>query len=898
MELHAREVNQDVRELGELLGHVLKEQSSREAFETVEAIREAAIDYRRGDAETREEVHRVLDRLDPDMQDVVARAFTTYFELINLAEERERVREVREGSQAGALEDSVGEAVEILAEEGADPETVNYVLEDVLIQPTFTAHPTEARRKTVKAKLRSVAHDIEALDEVRLTDREREHVERDLRAEITSLWQTPQVRDRRPEVTDEALNVQWYLENVLFDVIDEVYDELERALDAEFDDDVEVPKLYEFRSWAGSDRDGNPFVTPTITAETLERQRSVVLPLYRDRLKELSGVLSQDASQIDVGEQLQQRLDDHRERLPGVAEEARERYPHEPYRQKLKLMRESVLRVDDVRSGGYDGPEELLADLRALSRSLRDNHAEEIAAAHVDPLIRKVDTFGFVLASLDLRDHQQKHTDAVAEALDQQEIDYRAMDEDERVDFLTEAILQDQPVVDFDDVPQLSKDSQRVLRLFRETAEWQDEYGVQAIDTYCISMTDEPSHVLEVLFLADQAGIVDLPGYCGLDIVPLLETEYALSGARRIMGTLFENDAYAAALDARNDVQEIMLGYSDSNKENGFLAANWSLYENQKRLADICEDYSVEMRLFHGRGGSISRGGGPMNDALLALPIETVTGQVKFTEQGESISEKYANPKIAERNLEQMLNAQMRARYNAMEAHGEDVPEEWREAMRTAADAAREEYRDLLDTDGFVDFFEQATPITVIEDLNMGSRPASRSEDRSVEDLRAIPWVFSWTQTRCIITGWYSLATGFQAYLDDGGDMETLREMYEKWPFFRTKLDNASLALARTDMEIAEEYAALADDDLREKIFPRIREEFENAREMMLEISGRDNLLIRGWLKENLQRRNPYVDPLNLLQVRLLKQSHLTDTEERVLRLTVQGIAAGMKNTG
>ncbi|MDG5778498.1 phosphoenolpyruvate carboxylase [Haloarculaceae archaeon H-GB2-1] len=898
MKLHAREVNQDVRELGELLGNVLKEQSSREAFETVETIRNAAIDYRRGDAEDRDEVHRTLDKLTPEMQDVVARAFTTYFELINLAEERERVREIRRGSQEDTLEASVEEAIEIMVEEGADAETVEYVLEDVLIQPTFTAHPTEARRKTVKAKLREVAHAIEDLDEIRLTDREQERIERDLAAEITSLWQTPQVRDRRPEVTDEALNVQWYIENVLFEVIDEVYDALEHALDDEFDKEIDVPKLYEFRSWAGSDRDGNPFVTPEITAQTLERQRSVVLPLYRDKLKELSGVLSQDASQIEVGDAFEESLEEHRERLPGTAEEARERYPHEPYRQKLKLMRESVLRVDDVRSGGYEGPEELLADIEVLADSLRANGAEEIAEAHVDPLRRKVDTFGFVLASLDLRDHQQKHTTAVAEALDRQGIDYREKDEDERVELLTDAILQDRPVIDVADTDGLSEEAERVLTLFASTADWQKEYGVNAIDTYCISMTDEPSHVLEVLFLADQAGIVDLPGYCGLDIVPLLETEYALSGARRIMGTLFENEAYSQALAARGNVQEIMLGYSDSNKENGFLAANWSLYKNQKRLAEITDDYDVEMRLFHGRGGSISRGGGPMNDALLALPSETVSGQVKFTEQGEAISEKYANPRIAERNLEQMLNAQLRSRYNAMQHSGEEVPEEWQEVMEIAADAAREEYQDLLETDGFVDFFEQATPITVIENLNLGSRPASRSEDRSVEDLRAIPWVFSWTQARCIITGWYSLAAGFQAYLDQGGDVETLQEMYENWPFFRTKLDNASLALARTDMEIAEEYAGLATDDLREKIFPRIREEYEAAREMMNEIAGRETLVKRAWLAENLGRRNPYVDPLNMLQVRLLKQSHLTETEQRTLRLTVQGIAAGMKNTG
>ena len=898
MNLHARDLPQDVRELGELLGDVLETQSSTEAFEIVEQIRTSSIDYRRGDLETRDSIGQTLDRLDPEMEGVVARAFTTYFELINLAEERQRVREIREGSQEGTIDDSVGEAVEELADADVGSETVEQVLDDVFIEPTFTAHPTEARRKTVKAKLRSVANDLETLDEVRLTDREEEVVRRDVRSEVTSLWQTPQVRDRRPEVTDEALNIQWYLENVLFDVIDEVYDELEHAIGEEYDEEIDVPKLYEFRSWAGSDRDGNPFVTPEVTEETLERQRETVLPLYRDRLKALSGVLSQDASNITTDSRFDERLTEHKERLPGVAAEAEERYPDEPYRQKLKLMRESVLRVDDVRQGGYDSPEDLLKDLHTIAASLRDNDAAVIAESHVDPLIRKVDTFGFTLASLDLRDHRKMHTDAIAEAVDRQGIDYEGMSEDERVEFLTEAILQDGPVIDMEETDGLSEDSIRVLRRFRKTADWQNEFGVDAIDTYAISWCEEPSHVLEVLFLADQVGIVDLPGYCGLDIVPLLESEYALSGARRIMGTLFENEAYSQALEARNTVQEILLGYSDSNKENGYLAANWSLYNNQRRLANITDDFDVEMRLFHGRGGSISRGGGPMNDAMLALPNETVTGQIKFTEQGEAIAEKYANHDIAERNLEQMLNAQIRARHNAMEEPVEEVPEAWVEAMETASDAAREEYQDLLETDGFVDYFEQATPITVIENLNMGSRPASRSEDRSVEDLRAIPWVFSWTQARCIIPGWYSIATGLNEYLDNGGDIETLQEMYQEWPFFKTKLDNASLALARTEMGIAEEYADLADDDLRERIYPRLKEEYEETVDLVLEITDRDGLLSRDWLEENLDRRNPYVDPLNLLQVRLLAQSHLTETEKRTLRLTVQGIAAGMKNTG
>ncbi|MFC6799961.1 phosphoenolpyruvate carboxylase [Haladaptatus sp. DYSN1] len=909
--LHARDVEQDVRELGALLGNVLAAQASEAAFETVESVRKQSISYRRGDAETRTALTETLTDLPAARAGEVVRAFTTYFELVNLAEERERARAVREAEQDGTPADSLAAAVESLVAADVDSETVQRLLDDTLIQPTFTAHPTEARRKTVKAKLRSVAGDLKTLDEQRLTDAERERVERSIRAEVTSLWQTPQVRDRRPEVADEARNVQWYLENVLFDVVGDVYDQLDAALAAHYPD-VTVPKLFEFRSWAGSDRDGNPYVTPEVTAETLSRQRSVVLARYRGELKQISGVLSQDAGMMGVGDAVYRRIDTHAAALPYVAEAAKERYPDEPYRQLLKLMRERIVRVDDVRPGGYVDARALRRDLEVLAADLRENGAESVAAAHVDPLVRQVTTFGFTLASLDLRDHQENHTQAVTEALAREGLDYESLDEDERVDLLTEAILQDEPLIDVDATDDLSETAEKVLTLFANTAEWQRQYGEDAIDTYCISMCEEPSHALEVLFLADQAGVADLPGHCGLDVVPLLETEYALSGARRIMGTLFENEAYAAALEARGassgatespaqdstrGVQEIMLGYSDSNKENGYLAARWSLYRNQKRLARICDDYDIEMRLFHGRGGSISRGGGPMNDALLALPPKTVTGQVKFTEQGESIAEKYANPEIARRNVEQMLNAQLRARHRALEYDAETVPDGWHETMETAADVARDAYRSLLATDGFVQYLEQATPITVIEELNLGSRPASRSGERTVEDLRAIPWVFSWTQTRCILPGWYSLAAGLNAALETT-DIETFQEMYDSWPFFRTMLDNAALALARTDMDIAREYAALAEDDLQERVFGPIVGEYEATVELVLRITGRDSLVDREWLVENLDRRNPYVDPLNLIQSDLLGREDLSAAERRTLRLTVKGIAAGMKNTG
>jgi phosphoenolpyruvate carboxylase len=896
MELHGRDVRQDVRELGSLLGDVLATQASDEAFETVETLRTTAIEYRRGDRTSRKPLHEGVTTLSPENARSVARAFTTYFELINLAEERERVRAIRSTSQDKTLTGSFDDAATSLND--VDPATVQQVVDDVLIEPTFTAHPTEARRKTIKSKLRSIANVLETLDEESLTDIERAHVDNTLRSEVTSLWQTAQVRSRRPTPDDEAHNIQWYLENVLFDVVGEVYTELETVLDRTIDESIDVSTLFEFRSWAGSDRDGNPHVTPDVTSRTLARQREIVLERYRDEIDTLSGVLSQDNTRLSLDDPFRQSLQADREELPNVATAAEEEYPDEPYRQKLRLIRERLDRIDDVRPGGYDDASTFDADLEVLADSVRANGGESIVKTHLAPLRRKVKTFGFTLASLDLRDHQENHTSTIAETLSREGIAYDTLDENERIDVLTDAIIQEQPVIDLTDTEDLTDTATRVCDRFSLLSDWQAEYGDQAIDTYCISMTERPSHVLEVLFLADQAGGVSLPEHSGIDVVPLLETESALSNARDIMGTLFENDAYAQALSLRGNTQEIMLGYSDSNKENGFLAANWDLYRNQRRLGAITDEFDVDLRLFHGRGGSISRGGGPMNEALLALPRETVTGEVKFTEQGEAIAEKYANPRIAERNLEQMLTAQLSARLQSRNDSEEPIRSGWIDAMDTMAETARTEYQDLLQTDGFVSYFDQATPITVIETLNLGSRPASRSDERSVEDLRAIPWVFSWTQSRCILPGWYGLAAGIDAYLEDGGDIATLQEMYSQWPFFRTTLDNAALAIARTDMEIAAEYADLADDELRERIFPRLQSAHECAAEHVLTIADREHLIDRTWLRESLERRNPYVDPLNLLQVHLLGTSERSPEEERALRLTVNGIAAGMKNTG
>ncbi|MFW6458386.1 MAG: phosphoenolpyruvate carboxylase [Halodesulfurarchaeum sp.] len=898
MDLHNRSVRQDVRELGALLGEVVSHHSPPDGFDLVEEARNEAIAYRRNRTATRESLSEVVSANSEAINGVLARSFTIYFQLINLAEERERVRALRTFRQQGTLSHSIREAVEDLSADGADPALVESVLEDVLVVPTFTAHPTEARRKTVKGILQRVGSILEDIDERRLTDEEKAALETRLEAVVESLYTTKHIRDRRPEPFDEARNVQWYLDNVVFEVIPAVYTELEAALQENFEDPPEPNHLLNFHSWAGSDADGNPNVTPDVTDRTLERQRSLVLTNYKESLIDLLGVLSQDGTRVNDDDGLESIMTGS-ETITSIAETARERYPREPFRQATTIMLERIERVGGVRPGGYEDSDGFLEDLDALADTLEAEGLPSIASEFVTPLRRQVRTFRFHLAGLDLRDHRQQHTKALNEALAEEDIDYAGMSESERQTFLTEAIVQSEPVLDLEERDRFSEETAVVLERFAKLAEWQGEFGTGSIDTYCISMTEEPSHVLEVLFLADQADVVDLPDYAGVDIVPLLETESALSNARDIIGTLFENEAYGASLTVRGDTQEIMLGYSDSNKENGYLAANWQLDRAQRHLAEITDDYGVELRLFHGRGGTISRGGGPMNDALLALPKQTVTGEVKFTQQGEAIAEKYGNSRIARREIGQMLNAQIRARYANVSEPNPRLPAPWIAAMDEMADTARETYRSLLEREGFVRYFEQTTPIKTIEGLNLGSRPASRSDERNVEDLRAIPWVFAWTQSRAIIPGWYGIGSGIESYLEANDDgPERLKAMYESWPFFQTMLDNAALSLARTEIEIAGEYATLADSELESTIFPKIEAEYERSVEQVLEIIPREDLVDRTWLRESLNRRNPYVDPLNFLQIELLSRSHRTPQEERTLRLTVKGIAAGMKNTG
>ncbi len=893
MDLHRRDISQDINELGSLLGDVIKKESE-EAFDIVESIRKESIQARESTGKHNENVKNKIDEMSDEKKEIIARAFTIYFELVNLAEERERVRKIRVRSEKGVLENTLEEV--IVQQNLEENKKIKNILDDIQIIPTFTAHPTEARRKTIKYKLRNISEILEKLDETNLQKKEEENIKDNLKSQIEGLWRTSHIRQNRPNPLDEVYNIHWYLENTLFDCIGEFYtdkQDLLKKYSENLNYNIDMPNVFKFRSWAGSDSDGNPYVTPPITEKTLNIQQNKILSLYKEELKKLLNVLSYNKENIDV-EPVKKYLNRNK-KFSSLVKKAKKQYPDEPYRQMIKIMLERIDNTKENSSIGYSNPVELSKELGDIKKSLENSGARSVAKVEIEPLKRKVETFGFTLAQLDLRDHRKNHTKTIEEVLEKKGIEYRSFSEKEKAEFLTKSILENSNKISIEDSKDISESSSKILKRFSKLYKWQSEFGVNSIDTYCISMSEETSHILEVLFLADQFSIVNLPDRSNIDIVPLFETARALKKSSEIMEELFNNKAYSKSLKRRGNKQEIMLGYSDSNKENGFVTTNWFLYKNQERLAALSRRYNINLRFFHGRGGSIPRGGGSTNKAILALPKGASMGEIKFTEQGEAIDERYGNKKIAKRNMEQTLNAQIRTRHRALEETKNNIPKEWRKALDIISKNSKETYISLLETEGFVDYFYQSTPIQVIEKLKLGSRPASRTEKRGIEDLRAIPWVFAWTQSRCILPGWYSLGSGINEYLKKG-NINTLKSMYENWNFFRTVLDNASLSLAKSDIEIAKEYSQLSQES--NKFYPKIKKEYEKTKSLILKISGRQVLTGKKWLEESLNRRNPYLDPLNLLQADLLDKDNLSKKQQEILRITVMGIAAGMKNTG
>ena len=856
------------------------------------------------------DVRRLIAGQDTATAERLLRAFTVYFQLINLAEEihRVRVNRLREAgsSIAAPRPESIAAAVASLREQGWSRAQVRAFIEGLDVRLTLTAHPTEVKRYTVRLKLERIARALRTLGERDLSPQQEGTLRREIYAEIATLWQTRELFAQKPTVLDEVKSALYYFGRSLLETVPRLMQDMEDALDASFGSDrrVPLPAVVGFRSWIGGDRDGNPNVTPGVTREAFRLQAETALGAYLGDVDALVQRLSQWDRRVTLTKAFRDDLRGLMER-----EGAPERFLGEPYRQKLSFVHRFLTRergalegdrprgrsaVEGDRSrGGYQGGAAAYADdLSLIESTLEQGQGGRAARAFVRPAIYRATAFGFHLAPIDLREHSSVHERAVAQLLRFAGVQpaYEALDEEARIDLLAAELASPRPLAPAG--AELGAEAERSLAFLREVRRARRRFGPDAVGSYIVSMTEGVSDVLEVLVLAKEGGVADL------DATPLFETEADLDAAPAVIRRLFAIPVYREHV-RRRGLQEVMIGYSDSNKDAGFLSANWALYRAQDGIAEVCREAGVPLRIFHGRGTSIGRGGGPTGQAILAQPPGSLGGRMRITEQGEALSERYADPDLAHRHLEQVVHAFILS--SARDA-GElpELPARFRDAMGAAATAARGRYRELLERDGFLDFYHTVTPIEEISRLNIGSRPARRAGSRSLENLRAIPWVFSWTQCRANLPGWYGLGSGLAA-LPDGLPAEMVRE----WPFFRAIVDFAQMSLAKADMGVFQRYLELVPGELAERFWPLIHDEYERSVAQVERATGSTLLEHDATLARSIELRNPYVDPISYVQVELLERlrglppdsPERADLEYAVL-VSLIGIAAGMRNTG
>ncbi|KWN19494.1 phosphoenolpyruvate carboxylase [Burkholderia ubonensis] len=929
-----RPLFEDIRFLGRLLGDVVREQEGDAVFDVVETIRQTAVKFRReDDREAAQTLEKKLRKLTPEQTVSVVRAFSYFSHLANIAEDRHHNRRRRIHALAGSAPQpgTVAFALDQLKQAGgASKGVLQRFFDDALIVPVLTAHPTEVQRKSILDAQHDIARLLAEHDQ-ELTARERQHNEAMLRARVTALWQTRMLRDARLTVGDEIENALSYYRATFLDELPALYGDIEAAL-AEHGLPARVPAFFQMGSWIGGDRDGNPNVTATTLDEAIHRQSAVILEHYLEQVHKLGAELS--VSNLLVGAS---------DAVKALAAASPDQSPHrvdEPYRRALigiytRLAASARVRLGEgtvpVRSAGrgaapvratpYADSEEFVRDLKVLMESLDEHHGASLAAPRLAPLARAAEVFGFHLASIDLRQSSDIHEAVVAELFARAgvEADYAALAEEDKLRVLLAALADPRPLRS----PYLeySALAQSELGVFEKARAVRAQFGPRAVRNYIISHTETVSDLVEVLLLQKETGLLDGAfgakhggAKNGLMVIPLFETIPDLRDASRIMREYFALPGVDALVAHQGGEQEVMLGYSDSNKDGGFLTSNWELYRAELALVDLFHERGITLRLFHGRGGTVGRGGGPTYQAILSQPPGTVNGQIRLTEQGEVIASKFANPEIGRRNLETVVAATLEASLLPQSNAPAQLPA-FETAMQTLSDTAMAAYRALVyETPGFTDYFFSSTPITEIAELNIGSRPASRKlqdpKHRRIEDLRAIPWGFSWGQCRLLLTGWYGFGSAVAAYLDGTKDaaerskrLALLKKMNKTWPFFSNLLSNMDMVLAKTDLAVASRYAQLvADKKLRKHVFERIVAEWERTSQALAEITGQETRLATNpLLARSIKNRFPYLDPLNHLQVELIKRHRAGDTNARLRRgihLTINGIAAGLRNTG
>jgi len=928
-------LREDIRLLGRLLGEVLRQQEGEAVFAVVETIRQTAVRFRRdSDTQAAAELDTMLKALTRDQSTSVVRAFSYFSHLANIAEDQHHNRRRHAHLLAGSppQQGSIAYALERLEQNPNLAQTLGNFFDQALIVPVLTAHPTEVQRKSILDAEHAIARLLAARD-LPLTPAQLTRNTELLQAQIATLWQTRMLRDEKLTVADEIENALSYYRITFLEELPALYDDIEaelaRYLPHSLSQPLTLPPFLQMGSWIGGDRDGNPNVDGATMRHALARQSATILDFYLEQVHALGAELSISTQLVPVEPALQALADLSPDTSPHRADEPYRRALTGIYARLAATSRElgagEALRREVGPAAPYQSAEEFSAQLQVLVDSLHAHHGAMLAKPRLLPLKRAVDIFGFHLATLDLRQSSEVHEQVLSELFSRAGVtgDYASLSEQDKVTLLLNELSQPRLLysayLDYSDLT-LSE-----LDVLRAAAEIRRRFGVRAIRHYIISHTETVSDLLEVLLMQKESGLLrgpwhEQPAQAELMAVPLFETIPDLRQAAQVMRDWLAIPLVAQLLERQGHLQEVMLGYSDSNKDGGFLTSNWELYQAEIQLVEIFKQARVRLRLFHGRGGTVGRGGGPSHDAILAQPPGTVNGQIRLTEQGEIIASKFSNPEIGRRNLELLVAATLEASLaqhappgaGQAGSNGDGVREE---IMQALSEQAYRAYRNLVyETPGFTEYFFQATPIAEIAELNIGSRPASRKASRRIEDLRAIPWGFSWGQCRLLLPGWYGFGSAVANWLGQSdqpqyaGRLEQLRELHRAWPFFATLLSNMDMVLAKTDLAVASRYAGLvADVALREAIFTRIVDEYDQTCGALELITGASQRLAGNpLLARSIMNRFAYLDPLNHLQVELIQRRRTAAAsgaviEDRVYRgihLSINGIAAGLRNTG
>jgi phosphoenolpyruvate carboxylase len=891
-----------------VLGDVIRHCEGERVLELVERTVALASATRAGDGAAPGELTGLIASLDLADLEVLVRSLTRWFQLLNLVEDNERVRRLRNRAareRPAPRLGSLSAVVSSLAETGVTAPELQALLERLEVRPVMTAHPTEARRRTTIEKLARVFRVLRELDE--RTGMDIDEARERLRATVQELWTSDELRAISLTVLDEVRGGLVLFTTTLADTIPLIYRDLERAIRERFPGDtIEIPPLLRFGSWIGGDRDGNPHVTPMATIAALEVMREHCLRFLETRVELLAGRLSLSERISGPAPGLRPILEAGSESFPELADRLDELNPEEPYRRALTFVRERLRATARYEfPGSYADPAELLSDLRRVQRSLLQHAGDFTAAGDLHDVIRQVEVFGFHYAQLDIREHARVHQNALSEVFRELGIcaDYGSLNDAERVELLRRHIADRRPLIPAD-ISRFSTATRDTIETFLMIHHALTGPHPGAIQSFIVSGTEKPAHLLEVLLLLKETSLAAAGGERAmLRIVPLFESGASLAAAAETMEELLSIPEYRAAVAAVGDEQEVMIGYSDSNKDVGYVASTWAAYRAQVRLAEVLRRHGLNWIFFHGRGGAVGRGGGPTSGAILALPPGTMAGRLKMTEQGEVMNAKYSVGEIAHRELELMTNATLSAGVARSELGGAGL--DFQRVAEEMAETSARVYRSLVHEDkDFVRFFTAATPVEEISRLRLGSRPARRNREGGIESLRAIPWVFSWTQSRIILPAWLGLGTALASARERHG-LELLQTMLAEWPFFASLISNAEMACAKVDIPIAKRYAELWNDEpARDRIWTAIRAEFELAERELKLIRGSELLLdSEPVLQASIERRNPYVDPLSFVQIELLRRraalGEETDPElERVGLLTINGIASGLRNTG